>query len=520
MQLLSNNISIKDKLIDLISNCKNMQIAVAWATSNHEVFKVLLDNRHKINKFIVGTHFYQTDPRFLENFIGDDKVKVIKNSGEVFHPKIYYFNTNDGWECLIGSANFTNGAMNKNEELMICITADEYHSKSIQNDIWIQISKWFNMAHKIDNDYVEDYKKHYNEKQKSLQILSSGISIQEPGNSFKSDIFSMSWKEYFNELSLVDGEDLDNRLKVITEARTLFKKYTHFNDFSHDERKKIAGFYEKNDDGIDWLLFGSMKGNGLFKEQINSNNPKFSEALDYIPFFGIVSEENYLDFINKFKQAFTNEQNRLSTATRLLAMKRPDYFICLDSKNKKQFCFDFGLQENEITIDNYWAKVVEKIIGCLWWGKDQSELFDDKERNVHISRVSFLDKLYYNNIPRANPKSYISKHYPELLSDSSIKIVSSRRWEKSDNINYRNNWWFKFSDEALENYKFIVFAGAEDYKNDSFKLLKIPTSFIQKNLSSFDINADGLMINLYILFDTYIDSRNVSNISFQEFVIN
>ena len=120
MQLLSNNTAIRNKLTHLISRCNNMQIAVAWATSNHEVFKTLIDNRNKINKLIVGTHFYQTDPKFLESFINDDKVKVIQNSGDVFHPKIYYFSTDEGWECLIGSANFTNGAMNKNEELMIC----------------------------------------------------------------------------------------------------------------------------------------------------------------------------------------------------------------------------------------------------------------------------------------------------------------------------------------------------------------------------------------------------------------
>ena len=65
MQLLSNNTAIRNKLTHLISRCNNMQIAVAWATSNHEVFKTLIDNRNKINKLIVGTHFYQTDPKFL-----------------------------------------------------------------------------------------------------------------------------------------------------------------------------------------------------------------------------------------------------------------------------------------------------------------------------------------------------------------------------------------------------------------------------------------------------------------------
>lgn len=91
MELLSNHTEIKNKLIELINECARMQVAVAWASANHEVFHTLKNNRDKITKFIVGTHFYQTDPRFLEEFIGDENVRVIKNSGEVFHPKIYFF---------------------------------------------------------------------------------------------------------------------------------------------------------------------------------------------------------------------------------------------------------------------------------------------------------------------------------------------------------------------------------------------------------------------------------------------
>ena len=44
MNLLTTPIQIKDKLISLIQECNNMQIAVAWATANHDVYKVLIDN--------------------------------------------------------------------------------------------------------------------------------------------------------------------------------------------------------------------------------------------------------------------------------------------------------------------------------------------------------------------------------------------------------------------------------------------------------------------------------------------
>ncbi len=66
MEFLTKPTLIRNKLLLLIEECTSIQIAVAWATANHEVFKTLIDNRDKINKLVVGTHFFQTDPNFLE----------------------------------------------------------------------------------------------------------------------------------------------------------------------------------------------------------------------------------------------------------------------------------------------------------------------------------------------------------------------------------------------------------------------------------------------------------------------
>ena len=93
-------------------------------------------------------------------------------------------------------------------------------------------------------------------------------------------------------------------------------------------------------------------------------------------------------------------------------------------------------------------------------------------------------------------------------------------WEKKEKDNYRDNRWFKFSKNDLFNNEFIVFAGAEDYKNKTFKLLKVPTIFLINHLDDFDVNADGLMINLYILFESYVDDRADTRVSFEKFVIN
>ena len=72
-------------------------MAVAWATVDFEVFRLLVKNKKKIKKMIVGTHFYQTAPEFIETFLAHPNVRFILPTGgeSVFHPKIYVFEMND-----------------------------------------------------------------------------------------------------------------------------------------------------------------------------------------------------------------------------------------------------------------------------------------------------------------------------------------------------------------------------------------------------------------------------------------
>lgn len=397
MTLLTTAEHIKDKLISLIKECNSMQIAVAWATANHEVFKVLIDNKNKINKLVVGTHFFQTAPKFLEAFLDDDKVRVIYETGDVFHPKMYYFKFNDRWECLVGSANFTNGAMTKNHEVLISFSSDDVNVDNTEQDIWIAIKKWFDEGHIIDHDYLSKYKNHYESKKDLLNALSTSKTSDRQSNFYNSEIFNCSWNDYFTKILNDDahGENaIHDRIKVLSSAYKLFEE-GKFSDLSEEERRKIAGYEEyKEDSDFDWQWFGSMKPEGVFKNLVKTNNPDLSLALDQIPLVGMLTRENYMAFLKNYKNAIPDESNRLSGATRLLAMKRPDYFYCLDNKNKKQFCKDFDIKEKDLHLDTYWDIVVEKIMNCIWWS-DQRRSNNELEKDVWNYRAAFLDAIYY-----------------------------------------------------------------------------------------------------------------------------
>jgi len=83
----------------------------------------------------------------------------------------------------------------------------------------------------------------------------------------------------------------------------------------------------------------------------------------------------------------------LATATRLLAMKRPDVFVCLDSKNRSALCKDFGVVQSKLDYDRYWNEIVERIFDSDWWINPKPK--DDIEKDVSNSRAAFLDSIYY-----------------------------------------------------------------------------------------------------------------------------
>lgn len=229
--------------------------------------------------------------------------------------------------------------------------------------------------------------------------MSISKTSEHSSNFYKSNIFNYTWVDYFKKILNDDyhGKNaVHDRIKVLSSSRNFFKQ-GHFSNLTEEERRKIAGYEEyKEDSEFDWQWFGSMKPEGVFKGLVKSNNADLSLALDQIPLTGPLSKENYMAFLVHYKKAIPDKSNRLSGATRLLAMKRPDYFYCLDNKNKKKFCIDFSIKEKDLHLDTYWDVVVDKITSCIWWS-DQISSSDELEKDVWDYRAAFLDAIYYDN---------------------------------------------------------------------------------------------------------------------------
>ena len=79
-----------------------------------------------------------------------------------------------------------------------------------------------------------------------------------------------------------------------------------------------------------------MVGNGLFHHRIAENDTHISRALDRIPLSGQLTRAHFEAFIEEYRKVF--DGNFVATATRLLALKRPDTFVCFDAMNRRKLC--------------------------------------------------------------------------------------------------------------------------------------------------------------------------------------
>jgi HKD family nuclease len=302
MTLLTTPNEIETTICNLIETYKSISLASAWASANSQAFQLLLKHSSKIDKIVVGIHFYQTHPNFIREFIDDKKVKFQTNPNGIFHPKIYLFQNNENdWECLIGSANFTKAAMKYNSEIMIKINSNDKDAQEIYIKIVQEIENYFNTAKIFTSDNYESYLKTWNKKSKKL------LEIQDEFGSennikpiYESKFIMKDWNSFFKEVKK-DEKLFKIRLELLDKAQEYFRNNS-FETMTYQQRCQISGITSKdtNNPCIDWMYFGHMV-NPRFKTRIRKDYIDISKALDYIPQNGIVSKNDYMNCVEYFK---------------------------------------------------------------------------------------------------------------------------------------------------------------------------------------------------------------------------
>jgi HKD family nuclease len=400
---LSSQREIASTFNVLLDGCDHVSFAVAWASCGFDTCDRLLKSHRKIRHGVVGTHFYQTDPEFIESLIGKKNVKFVLNPSGVFHPKVYLFEgRGESWSCLIGSANFTAGGFGENCELLLHIEMRDDSTGAIGSELRSQIEMYWDWQTAIYADKIplERYRYWHDHFKRPLDKSQGRFDKKRAKKNLDEiALLNMGWPEFFSKVEGDPYHGLEGRIEVLSAARTLFEKHGSLAAMPIEDRQGVGGFFYTSD--TPWGWFGGMGGAGIFKNLINEHPQGLSNALDEIPLEGPVQRGDYKAFIDQYIAAYPQINGKptrhgLATATRLLAMKRPDYFVCLDKANRAGLSEAFGITINNHDYDAYWDSIIERICEAKWWncGRPRRNI----EAQVWDGRAAFLDAIYYEEI--------------------------------------------------------------------------------------------------------------------------
>ncbi len=385
----------------LISEHEEIEIAVAWGY-NGTLADLLMKNSAKFRSVTFGLNGFATSPDLVDRLIDTKNAFIAKADNGIFHPKLYLFRTGQKAEAIVGSANFTNGGLGRNDEA--CLHIEGFVKESIFDEIQRELSGYDALKNHVTQMLADSYRRQFDAARKRRGQRDPILpDDKKSGMGLTSSLAMMNWKDFAVTVKIDPHHHFEHRMKLLREIQGLFASVERFADLSVSEWKAIAGTIgntEKEAQGLethDWGWFGSMGGNGDFAGLIKQQNKQLGAALDYIPRKDPVTREAFEEYCRLFRKAFQDASasrvGGIATATRLLAMKRPDSFVCANGKNKGKLANALNFAPTTLSLENYWDRVIVPIQSSPWYNAprpsgNDSELWD--------YRVAMLDTIYYD----------------------------------------------------------------------------------------------------------------------------
>ncbi|MDE7547603.1 phospholipase D family protein [Acetobacter fabarum] len=395
---LVNAESTARKLSVLIRKHDSISIAVAWGGIT-EVAETLLAHSQKFESVLLGVDFSATEAALVERLVDVPNAYVAKNRPGCFHPKIFYFETADKAEAIIGSANFTKGGLGPNFEAGVHVigkTNDPFFEQ-----VRDQIKAYAQLRLAITSELAESYKRQTKAVASKSRQKSPILPNDRKGWArMNSPLAKMEWPQFVKLVRRDEYHDFKKRMKLVQAIQQIFSRNPSFANLSLAEAKGIAGMLGKNDaeaaglTNFEWGWFGSMGAAGTFSELIGLEDDALAAAVDMIPSRGDVTEAQFNNYVLAFTATFSKSVRvaRLAPATRLLAMKRPDVFVCVNRGNINALAEALSFAPTTTKLENYWARVIEPIRQAPWYTVERPR---GRDAALWDARAAMLDAIYY-----------------------------------------------------------------------------------------------------------------------------
>lgn len=392
--------------VDEFARCcreyEELSIAVAWCGNPSKTLpysyieKFSGKVKGKVNA-IIGVSFYQTHPdafSWLDNFQAN--VRVFKDEKQLFHPKIYLFENEDGYAVFIGSSNLTYAGFYSNVETN-CLIEGTYNTKEpddirlLKRDLalWKTADFSFFPTEKWLSDYSEKYLAH-SKKQQNSKIPTP--TARDDKDSSANWLRYADWDIYYTKVceGLLQRQNGGQGYYDVLNAATFSipTPWTPqiFNDI--ENRRIIGGIGQYG-----WL--GHIGANGRFRRLLaNGSRTEKASIVDAINAIALlqhpVSWKELLKHLNKL----TSLGFSMNVWGRVLCITRPDLYCTVSSDSvRKELSETLGIPKKDFNEPEGYIELLKIIHAAPWFNSNCPE--QESELETWEYRAALLDAIFH-----------------------------------------------------------------------------------------------------------------------------
>lgn len=164
-------------ILDEVQHCKSFTFAVAFIESGIlNSLKTVLKDLNVQGRILTSTYLYFNKPQMFRELLKlpNVEIRVYEQNHGKFHAKGYLFQHEGYHSALVGSSNFTAGALKVNKEWNLLFTS--HNNGKLTEDIASEIEEQWKGASKLTPEWIDEYEKKYKIQNKPvIKVVSQSV---------------------------------------------------------------------------------------------------------------------------------------------------------------------------------------------------------------------------------------------------------------------------------------------------------------------------------------------------------
>lgn len=407
IRVLPSAAACREAMLELLDWATRIDFAYAWmstAGGQLEPWHALEDA--KIRRGVVGLSFARTDPdvlHYLRRTLGRGRFRVVddESGAFTFHPKVLVAAKGQRRRAIVGSSNFTGGGFARNVELNLLLEGSA--ADPAFEDLAVAIDTYWKLAEPLTPKRLKAYRQAHAARLRRERSMQSGPAKRSRTRRSTramlelplAERLDVSWDDYARDLwqevkiwtkvGLV-GPGETAYLSQLAEVRRLLGQ--PFRKLDPADARKVVGSTRE------FAWFGSTSAKWNFAGLLRDDQRAVARIIDPLP-----SDTKDIDD-DVVRRAFREAQKHhpvfgISTLSRVLCAKRPDWFISVNSANRSRMRAALGLAPKSMDVDEY-LELLRRIRAFPWFRSDRPTRDSlPHERELWDARAALLDAFFY-----------------------------------------------------------------------------------------------------------------------------